>query len=226
MLPNLNEEKVLWKKGYEFVAGADEVGRGAFAGPVVAGVVIFAPAQISNLINRSFGRQLPISNQLPIINDSKKLTKLQRELADKWIRENCLAFGIGECPASKINTLGIVKATRIAFRRALKSLKMPADFLLVDAFYLPYTKGLKRKNQKAIVKGDTKSVSIAAASIVAKVYRDKLMSELAKKHKKYGWERNAGYGTENHRRAIGKYGITRYHRKQFVMNSVSETIYS
>lgn len=204
MLPNFSEEERLWEKGFKYVAGADEVGRGAFAGPVVAAAVVFSP-----------NTRIKVK-----INDSKKLTPTQRENADKWIRENALACGVGECPTSKINKLGIVKATRIAFRRAIKKLNNKADYLLVDAFYLPYTRGLKRKNQKAIIKGDTKSVSIAAASIIAKVYRDSLMRGLSKKHKKYGWEANAGYGTKKHTDAIRKYGITSYHRKEFVKNYV------
>ena len=106
----------------------------------------------------------------------------------------------------------------MAFRRAIKNCGKRIDYLLVDAFYIPYVKGLRRKNQTPIVKGDTKSVSIAAASIIAKVYRDKLMRAISEdpKYKKYRWQENKGYGTLRHRKAIMKYGITKLHRKKFV----------
>lgn len=144
-LPDFEEEKRLWKRGFVCVAGADEVGRGALAGPVVAGAVVFAPAQIFNFQFSIRSIDPSVVNQIPIINDSKKLNKRQRERADEWIRENCLAYGIGEAPASYINKAGIVRATCKAFRRALKdcngrlaSQGVPlhaCDFLLVDAFY-------------------------------------------------------------------------------------------
>jgi len=129
----------------------------------------------------------------PLINDSKKLTSKQREAADKWIRKNALSFGIGEASVAQINKFGIKKATEIAFRRSIHSISQyhNIDFLLIDAFYIPYVRGLRRKNQKAIVKGDSLSISIAAASIIAKVYRDKLMLNLSKnpKYKKYNWHK-------------------------------------
>ncbi len=205
--PNFSFEKKLAKKGYKLIAGVDEVGRGSFAGPVVAAAVAFTPI---------------INFQLPIINDSKKLTPRQRQIADEWIRKNAIAFGIGQASVAEINRLGIKKASEIAFRKAIKSLqfksKSKIEYLLIDAFYIPYVKGLRRKNQLAIVKGDTKSVSIAAASIIAKVYRDKLMISLSKqsKYKYYKWGKNKGYGTREHQAAIKKYGTTRLHRKRFV----------
>ncbi len=153
-----------------------------------------------------------------LINDSKKLTPKQREIADKWIRKNALAWGIGSASVSQINKLGIKKASEIAFRKAIKDCGIEINYLLIDAFYIPYVKNLRRKNQKPIIKGDTKSISIAGASIIAKVYRDKLMTDLSKKPKfrKYKWGKNKGYGTLEHRKAIKKYGSTRQHRKQFV----------
>lgn len=101
--------------------------------------------------------------------------------------------------------------------------KKSIDFLLIDAFYLPYTKGLRRKNQLAIIKGDQKSFSIAAASIIAKVYRDNLMVKLSRKYEKYGWRKNKGYGTKKHIQAIKKWGITRLHRKQFLSKLLQST---
>jgi ribonuclease HII len=207
-LPTFTYEKQIWRRGYRCIAGIDEVGRGCFAGPVVAGAVIFGKNQIQNpndKIQKGNGRRIPGSSRGlsaarhdVVINDSKKLTKIQREIASEWIKENCLAWGVGEASASTINQVGIVKATEIAFRKAIvaANLKLDArsvrregtskknlasrvshpvshiDFLLIDAFYIPQVKGLRRKNQMAIVKGDSKSISIAAASILAKVYRD------------------------------------------------------
>ena len=209
------------------MAGVDEVGRGCFAGPIVAAAVAFAP--IAN------GKWLMVNKEGIKIDDSKKLTPRQRERANKWIKENALTWGIGEAPAGLINRIGMAKATKKAFRKAIsearKRLGGKIDFLLIDAFFVPYVPGLptrRRKDKKgrfrkypkgkqlAIVNGDEKSLTIGAASIIAKVYRDGLMLKLSKKYKRYGWGRNKGYGTKEHQRAIKKYGITRLHRKQFV----------
>ncbi len=221
MIPDFSYEKKLWRRGFRFIAGADEVGRGAFAGPVVAAAVTFAPITNS---------QFPIFNENLdlVINDSKQLRPKQREIAAKWIKENALTWGIGESPVNLINRFGMAKATNMAFRKAIANanLKLKAkigksaaiDYLLVDAFFVPYLKGIKRKNQKAIIKGDTKSISIAAASIIAKVHRDKIMLRLSKnpKYKDYKWGKNKGYGTKDHRSVILRKGICRLHRKQFV----------
>lgn len=205
-LPDFSFEKKLQRQGYRLIAGVDEVGRGCFAGPVVAGCVIFNKQTYKNA-------DIPVR-----VNDSKKLTAKQRKIADKWIRKNAEGFGVGSAGTSQINRLGIKKATEIAFRKAIKNSGVEINYLLIDAFYIPYVKGLRRKNQKAIIHGDTKSISIAAASIVAKVYRDKLMTDLSKKprYRKYKWDRNKGYGTKVHRNMIRKYGTTNLHRKQFV----------
>ncbi len=227
-LPDFSFEKKLYKKGYKIIAGVDEVGRGCFAGPVVAGCVIFDKNTISTF------KGLPLQGgRKIIINDSKQLTLKWRELADKWVRENALAWGIGTASVGQINKLGIKRASEIAFRRAivnckrslLSDSKLSINYLLIDAFYIPYVKGLRRKNQEAIVKGDTESISIAAASIIAKVYRDKLMTELGKKpkYRRYKWVKNKGYGTLEHRKAIKKYGLTRQHRKQFVATWISNS---
>jgi len=215
-MPNLDYEIEVWQKGYEIVAGVDEVGRGCFAGPVVAGCVAF--------------RQIPSSKSQATngirIDDSKKLTARQREMADSWIRENAISFGIGEASVSQINKFGIKKATEIAMRRAIVKCNLKVDYLLIDAFYIPHVSGLGRKSQMAIVKGDTKSVSIAAASIIAKVYRDEKMIQNSRipEHQMYGWEKNKGYGTKKHRMAIQQYGISNLHRTQFVKNYVSSQV--
>ena len=256
-LPSFSFEKKLAKKGYKIIAGVDEVGRGCFAGPVVAGCVIFpstaGPAGSSSRPTSSDEPAVTRRDSLRfrhprvIINDSKKMTPKQREVADEWIKENALAWGIGEASVRKINSFGMAKATKMAFRQAIsdarKRLGGSIDFLLADAFFISYVPGLpakRRKNKKgrfykktngrqmAIINGDEKSVSIAAASIIAKVYRDKLMIGLSKqpKYRKYGWGRNKGYGTKEHQKAIKKYGITRQHRKQFVETWINNSSFS
>lgn len=217
--PNFAIERLVWRKGFKVVAGADEVGRGAWVGPVVASAVAFAP-----IFNFQFARkamQSIFKQQNIRVDDSKKLSVLQREKAEKWIKENALSWGIGEVSASVVNKIGISKASNKAFRAALvdlnKKLKsQKVDFLLIDAFYLPFTKGIRRKNQLAIIDGDAKSFSIATSSIIAKVQRDKIMQNFARKHPMYSWEKNKGYGTKKHQEAIRKYGLTRLHRKSFV----------
>lgn len=228
--PDFSFEKKQWKKGFRFVAGIDEVGRGCFAGPVVAGCVVFKG-------------ETRIPKDI-IVDDSKKLTSRKREAAEDWIKENVVAWGVGEVSATAINRLGMTKATQMAFRRAVNSANNrfggKVEYLLVDAFFVPYVKGLPmrrkkvRKNHKlkdgrarqlAIKNGDEKSLSIAAASIVAKVYRDKIMRSFGRKswYKRYGWGRNKGYGTKEHREAIKKYGVTKYHRRKFVETFLSKT---
>lgn len=219
--PDFSFEEIALKKGYKVIAGVDEVGRGSFAGPVVAGCVAFCQIENIKLQNTSSeknsGFRTNISGLISI-NDSKKLSPKQRELASFWIKRNALCYGIGKASVGEINRFGIKKAGEMAFRRAIKNCGRRIDFLLIDAFYIPYTKGLRRRNQMPIVKGDKKSISIAAASVVAKFYRDKLMTDLGRKpkYKKYLWRKNKGYGTKQHREMILKYGICRLHRKQFI----------
>lgn len=218
MFPDFSFEKKYWKKNFRVVAGVDEVGRGCFAGPVVAGCVAFSP-------NSKFD---DLSSKKIFINDSKKVTPRRREVASFWIKKNALCYGIGWATVGEINRFGIKKGSEIAFRRAIKNCGKRINYLLIDAFYIPHTKGLKRKNQKPIIKGDAKSFSIAAASIVAKVYRDRLMTKLSQqpKYKKYQWNKNKGYGTLSHRKAIKKYGITKLHRKKFVETFIKNSFFS
>lgn len=221
-LPDFYFEKKLFKKGYKNIAGVDEVGRGCFAGPVVAAAVAFAPnSNFEFLISNKFSNKI-------IINDSKKLTARQRERSSFWIKKHAFCYGIGAASVSQINRLGIKKASEIAFRKAIKNCGVEINYLLIDAFYIPYVRGLRRRNQKPIIKGDTKSISIAAASIIAKVCRDKLMTDLDKKpkYRKYKWAKNKGYGTLEHRKAIKKYGLTRQHRKQFVETWIRNSSFS
>lgn len=217
-LPDFASEKLLWKKGFKFVCGIDEVGRGCFAGPIYAGAVVFEESK-----TRIMNHELRIKRIK--IHDSKRLRAKKRETTAKWIKENALAWGVGVGSVAEINKLGIVRASQIAFRKAiakanlkLKTKNLKIEYLLIDAFYIPYVKGLKRKNQKAIVKGDTQSISIAAASILAKVERDAYMDKISdsKEFIAYKWNINKGYGTKAHREAIKKLGTTKHHRKLFV----------
>lgn len=203
--PTFHYESLLWRRGIRVVAGADEVGRGAFAGPVIAAVVAFSP-------------DLKLQVE---INDSKCLTLRKREIACSWIKKNAFAYGIGQGTVAEINRLGIIKATHRAFRRAIYSSNFKIDHLLIDAFYLPHLNGLRRSLQTPIIKGDSLSVSIAAASILAKVHRDSLMCALHQKHRLYRWKNNKGYGTLFHRRAILAHGISRHHRTCFIKNTLA-----
>lgn len=188
----LEFETKLWQKGFSLVCGIDEVGRGSFAGPVVVGAVIFKDSKIPEGIN-----------------DSKLLKPLIREKLSEEIKKISY-WAISEISVRFINKLGIAKATQMAFRKVVKILS--PDYILIDAFYI---KHLNRKKQKAIVKGDQKCASIAAASIIAKVYRDKLMKKLSKKYPKYGFAKHKGYGTKRHQEAIKKHGLCKIHRKSF-----------
>lgn len=208
--PNLRFEKELWRKGIKYVCGLDEVGRGSWAGPVVAAAVIFKPEGETFSVKPE-GKVSP-SRKLRI-RDSKQLSADQRGRLDPWIRENCLAFSICETSVKTINREGIAKAAQRAFRKCLKEIKPQPDFVLVDAFYIKY---LSKKNQKPIIKGDQKSVTIAAASIIAKVYRDNLMVKLHEEDNRYRFDLHNGYGTKIHQEAIREHGLSAHHRIDFV----------
>ncbi len=205
------------KTSEAIIAGVDEVGRGAFAGPLIAGCVVFSGPAFAKA---SAGKQKDTNRRILSIkiNDSKKLTAKQREQSAKWIKENALAWGIGNASVAYINKHGLTRATHKAFRASLRQVQKKVgkgiDILMLDAFYVPHMKGIPREKQFAIVKGDSKSISVAAASIIAKVHRDALMTRLSKnpRYKKYQWDKNKGYGTKDHRHAIKKYGATRKHR--------------
>lgn len=186
-----------------FVAGIDEAGRGPWVGPVVAGCVVF--------VNRDVNPYL-----LDNLNDSKKISKKKREKLYEILMEEKqkgnLLIGIGEASSKEIDEFNILNATFMAMNRALENSLAKPLLVLVDGNKVP--KGLNIK-AKAIVKGDSRSYSISAASIVAKVYRDKLMEEMAKKYPFYGFDKNAGYGTKEHIDALDKYGITPEHRKSY-----------
>lgn len=203
--PTFFEEQTLWKMGHKHIAGADEVGRGAFAGPVVAAAVI-----------------LPVSfPRINEIHDSKLLTPIKRAELSLVIKEYAIAFGIGEVPVRVINQIGVGKAAWIAFRKAIKCLTILPDFLLMDGFLLPR---FNKKKQKAIIHGDRISVSIAAASIIAKVYRDEKMEKYAELFNTYGFKQHKGYGTKLHRENIQKYGLCKLHRTSFDLSDYTSHI--
>ncbi|MDR1027232.1 MAG: ribonuclease HII [Rickettsiales bacterium] len=194
------------------VAGVDEAGRGPLCGPVVAAAVVFpAPACGGGIDFVSEQRELTKSwvGAHPLIADSKQLTAKQREAAFEWIIANC-AVGVGQCSPAEIDEINILQASLLAMKRAIAALPRAPDFCLIDGNKMPAD-----IVGRAVVKGDAKSVSIAAASIVAKVSRDKIMAELARDFPEYGWDKNAGYPTPAHYSAIAAHGITKHHRKTF-----------
>lgn len=208
--PTFKEERKLWKKGYRYVVGLDEVGRGAFAGPVVVGAVVF---------NKDTPYQQRTRSILAEINDSKLLKPLKRQRLTEEIKKNSVQALVTSISIAIINKQGIGQATKMAFRKILRQLQQKLKgeklFILIDGFHVKYIKGIGLKNQKAIIKGDRKSITIAAASIIAKVYRDGLMKTLGKKYPQYRLGKNKGYGTKQHQKALKKYGLTKVHRKSF-----------
>lgn len=175
--------------------GCDEAGRGCLAGPVVASAVI-----------------LPKGLIIEGLNDSKKLTSNKREYLSKLIKESALAWGIGTVSSKEIDKINILNASFLAMHRALDKLNKDFKLILVDG---PYFNKYKNKNHICIIKGDGKIDSIAAASIIAKDHRDKLMISLGDRFKEYKWQKNKGYPTREHREALKKHGTTNFHRKSF-----------
>jgi ribonuclease HII len=195
--PTYEEETALLDKGYSLIAGLDEVGRGPLAGPVVAGVVILPPN-----IERPW---------TSLVRDSKLMTPAQREAVAPYIEEEALGAQTGAASAEEIDTIGIVRATNAAMKRALHSLALMPQYLLLDAFPLP---GVDIP-QNPIVHGDALCLSIAAASVVAKVARDKIMVELDAIYPGYGFASNKGYASRQHMLAIEELGPCPVHRYSF-----------
>ncbi len=181
--------------GEKIEAGCDEVGRGCLAGPVVAAAVI-----------------LPMDYRHNLLNDSKQLSKIKREKIKNDILKDALAWAIAEISHEEVDKINVLQASLLGMHRALDQLKLIPELILVDGNkFKPY----KNIHHECIIKGDGKYMSIAAASILAKTYRDDLMEKLSFSHPEYGWEKNVGYPTIHHRKAIIKYGISPYHRKSF-----------
>ncbi|EPP37362.1 Ribonuclease HII [Chlamydia avium] len=187
-------EQEVFSKGFSIIAGVDEVGRGPLAGPLVAGACI-----------------LPRDKVFPGVDDSKKLTpKERRRIRDMLLNDSDVYYGIGVVSVERIDEINVLEATKEAMAIAISNLPISPDFLLVDGLYLPHSIPCKQ-----VIQGDSKSVSIAAASILAKEYRDDLMIELHKLYPGYGFDRHKGYGTAAHLAALKLLGPCDCHRKSF-----------
>jgi ribonuclease HII len=195
--PDTTFEFPIWSQGFD-VAGIDEAGRGAWAGPVTAAAVILPHDSV--LLKRLDG-----------VRDSKQLKPAAREKFAAIIREVAFAWGVGTASNLEIDTLGIIASTRLAMLRAIKSLTLNADYLLLDAMFLPECV----LPQVSLVKGDQRSLSIAAASILAKTSRDTWMVEISEQYGGYGFECHKGYGTKQHQRALADRGPCPLHRQSF-----------
>ena len=189
----LRYEKELYQAGYQRIAGIDEVGRGPLAGPVVAAAVI-----------------LPPGCKIKWLNDSKKIPKKKHQEIYQAVMDKALAVGIGLMDSEIIDQVNIYEATKLAMKEALSKLSLKPDYLLIDAMKLDV-----EIPQESIIKGDANSLSIAAASIVAKVTRDKLMTDYDKEFPGYDFAQNAGYGTKSHLQGLERNGVTPIHRKTF-----------
>jgi len=212
---DLKEEKKLWKKGYKCVVGLDEAGRGSLAGPVVAAAVILN----LKLKSQKSKLQLKTKKLLKEVKDSKKLSQKKREEFYKLIIQSPnIEWGIGRVSEKVIDKINILQATKLAMKKAIENLNkklrsqnLKADFLIIDGNFnldLPLF-------QKSVIKGDEKIFSCALASIIAKVYRDRLMKKHHKKFPQYCFDKNKGYLTKNHYRNIKRYGFCPLHRKSF-----------
>jgi ribonuclease HII len=195
--PSLNEENELSVKGYRLIAGVDEAGRGALAGPVVAAAVILPPS--------------PSFRWLGSVRDSKELPAARRESLFDQIKQDAIAVSVGIIAPQTIDVIGILNATKIAMCHAVEQLATPPDFILVDFLRLPQL----RISQKPIVRGDKLCLSIACASIIAKVTRDRIMVELDQLHPGYGLADHKGYGTRKHVTFLRQNGPSPIHRHSF-----------
>jgi ribonuclease HII len=194
----------LWQDGVKNLAGLDEVGRGPLAGPVVAAAVILNPRK-----------------KIYKVDDSKKLSEKKRLSLVPRIKEKALAWAVAEASVEEINTLNIINASFLAMKRAIDQLPVKPDFLLIDGRDFPtflYRDLGQPLLGRAVVKGDSISVSIASASVLAKVYRDKLMTDLASTYPQYGFEKHKGYAAKEHMEAVRKFGPSPIHRKKFIRN--------
>lgn len=211
--PNFKYEKELWKKDIKYVIGVDELGRGAFAGPIVAAGVVFP--QIKRTTEKlSFLKE---------INDSKLLKPGIRRRLAKRIKNHSVFWTIEEVNIQTINKIGIERANKMAFRKVVRNLLSQIGvseefFLLSDGYPVKNIKKIGLSKQLGIIGGDKKSITIAAASIIAKVYRDNLMQELGIIYPSYNFSKNKGYGTKSHQEALRNFGLSKAHRKSFNLN--------
>lgn len=196
--PTLDVERELWAQGYRRLAGLDEAGRGAWAGPLVAAAVILPPMDA-------------VPDELAGVRDSKQLSPAARSALDAAIRSIALGTGIGVVEPAELDLLGLSAAGWLAMRRALRALPVAPDYLLIDAFPLPGTD----VPQRAVKFGDSLVFTIAAASIVAKVYRDRLLATLGELEPRYGFGAHKGYGTPEHQAALHRHGPCFFHRRSY-----------
>ena len=200
-LINLKQiEKVFYNKGIEYIAGIDEAGRGPLAGPVVVASVI-----------------MPKDSMIEGVNDSKKVSEKKREKLYEEITNTAIAWGVGIIDQREIDEINILNATKKGLTNSLKELEIKPDLILVDALTNIDTLGIP---YRSIIKGDAKSYSIAAASIIAKVTRDRIMRQWDELYPEYGFEKHKGYGTKMHIDAIKEYGPCPLHRKSFIKNFI------
>lgn len=189
------------EKGFDIICGVDEAGRGPLAGPVYAAAVI-----------------LPSDCVIEGLNDSKKLTEKKREALFDEIKEKALAYGIASADEKEIDEINILNATFLAMKRAIASLSVKPDLALIDGNQKPHTD----IEEVTVIKGDAKSMSIAAASVLAKVSRDRIMLEMAEKYPQYEFARHKGYGTKLHYEKIAEYGVCDIHRRTFLKKILGE----
>lgn len=198
---NFDIENEYAQKGFKAICGVDEAGRGPLAGPVYAAAVI-----------------LPLDCDIPGLNDSKKLSEKKREQLFDIVKEKALAYGIGIASEKEIDEINILQATFLAMRRAVASLEIKPDFVMIDGNRKPNT-GI---DEITVVKGDAKSMSIAAASVLAKVSRDRFMLEMAEKYPEYEFEKHKGYGTKLHYEKLAEFGPSEIHRRTFIKKIIGE----
>jgi ribonuclease HII len=196
-LPDFEFEKKYHAQGFNRIVGIDEAGRGPWAGPVVAAAVILNPKNTNDAL-------------LAELDDSKKLSAPKRDALYEALQQSA-DVGVGKASVEEIDTINILQATFLAMTRAVESLPSAPDFALVDGNKLPPLSC----PAEAIIKGDSRSLSIAAASIIAKVTRDRIMTELGEIHPGYAWEKNKGYGTKAHQAGLEQRGVTEHHRKSY-----------
>ncbi len=206
--PNLEYELAFWRDGYLYIAGLDEAGRGAWAGPVVAGAVILPT--VSARTARAWTRSRLLS-AIARANDSKQLSPAVRQELFEPIRQCAVTSATGMASEREIDEIGIAPASRLAMRRALEALSLPANALLIDALVLPEID----LPQVGLIHGDALSLSIAVASILAKVTRDRLMCELDQQYPAYHFARHKGYGTADHQAALAEHGPSPIHRLSY-----------
>jgi len=208
-LPLLKYEKELWNNGATHIAGVDEAGRGPLAGPLVVAAVILNREHFhitnNDVINELF-------DLYSMINDSKKVTEKRRNILYKFIIRNAITLTIEEIPHTQIDDWGISKSNQIGFYNVINKLRVPADHILTDHYEI---RALPESKQTNIVRGDSTSISVAAASIIAKVHRDRLMYEYHSSFPEYGFDRHKGYGTKFHKDQIDRLGPCEIHRRSF-----------